>query len=471
MEATAQSVEDYLIDGLSFKLKPGASYITNRRSVTYYPHGGNTYSPNGVKVIKLMLTGSDWLDPNSLRIVYDLVNADATTNHNLYPISGPWSFFRRVRVLCGGQIVEDIDYYNHVHEMFHILQPPEVRRNDDAEGFGNGLPSNNQLAILRETDSTAIPFQNNYQGIAPGSWSTVSLRFLSGIFNQDKFLPIRYCPITIELELVNQLTDPIINPWAQSPETSWRNGDKLSTTWTIQNVMLKADVVTLDNALDNEYAQHLLEGKTLPISYNTYVSQLLSLQNSSGNFTANITRSFTRLKSVFTTFQQSVKCPNTTTNPSPSSTFASDFRTDWNMFYHPMIASTNTTSGYVNYNPQQEMELQIQVGSKLYPEYPCKTVKEAFYQLRKCLGTHSGSWHGLDIDQSDYRSNNFIFAIDTEKMLAAGFTGLNTKAGDLMTIRCKYLGNDPTLTPDTLYVVLHSDQILNIRDTGVEVLE
>ena len=30
VEAMANSVEDYLIDGLSFKLAPGASYVTDR---------------------------------------------------------------------------------------------------------------------------------------------------------------------------------------------------------------------------------------------------------------------------------------------------------------------------------------------------------------------------------------------------------------------------------------------------------
>ena len=35
VEAAANSVEDYLIDGLSFKLSPGASYVTNRKSVTW----------------------------------------------------------------------------------------------------------------------------------------------------------------------------------------------------------------------------------------------------------------------------------------------------------------------------------------------------------------------------------------------------------------------------------------------------
>ena len=49
MESHAQATEDYLIDGLSFKLAPGASYVTNRRSVTFYPQGGNSYTPTGVK--------------------------------------------------------------------------------------------------------------------------------------------------------------------------------------------------------------------------------------------------------------------------------------------------------------------------------------------------------------------------------------------------------------------------------------
>ena len=300
MEATAQSVEDLLVDGLSFKLKPGASYITNRPSVTYYPHGGNTYSPTGVKVIKLMLTGSDWLDPGSLRMMYDLVNTNGSTGNVLYPISGPWSFFRRLRVICGGQVVEDIDYYNHVHELFHTMMPTNVRNNDDIEGFGNGLPNPSTYSWKGSSlvDDNSFGAQI-WTGINGNDSMSVSFRFLSGLLNQDKFLPIRYCPITIELELVNQLTDPVIQANSNSQVTAYKNN--ISTSWLIQNVMIKADVVTIDNSLDNEYAQHLLEGKSLPISYSTYVSQLLTI-SSNNNFTANITRSFTRLKSVFSTF-------------------------------------------------------------------------------------------------------------------------------------------------------------------------
>jgi hypothetical protein len=72
----------------------------------------------------------------------------------------------------------------------------------------------------------------------------------------------------------------------------------------------------------------------------------------------------------------------------------------------------------------------------------------------------------------EYRSHKFIVGIDTEKILEAGFTGMNTKAGDLMTIKVKQAsGIDPSNLCNKVYITLHSDQILNIRDTGVEVFD
>ena len=72
MEHHAQSIDDALIGGLSYKLKPGAPYVTNRRSISYFASGGNTYSPNGVKVIKFNLAGDQWLDPSTFRVAFQL---------------------------------------------------------------------------------------------------------------------------------------------------------------------------------------------------------------------------------------------------------------------------------------------------------------------------------------------------------------------------------------------------------------
>ena len=72
MEHHAQSFDDALIGGLSYKLKAGASYVTNRRSVSYFASGGNSYSPNGVTVMKLNLTGDQWLAPGTFRVAFQL---------------------------------------------------------------------------------------------------------------------------------------------------------------------------------------------------------------------------------------------------------------------------------------------------------------------------------------------------------------------------------------------------------------
>jgi hypothetical protein len=67
--------------------------------------------------------------------------------------------------------------------------------------------------------------------------------------------------------------------------------------------------------------------------------------------------------------------------------------------------------------------------------------------------------------------NRFIVACDTEKQLSAGFTGLNTKNGDLITIKTKSLSSNEGDHPQRIYVTLHSDNVLNIRDAGVDILD
>jgi hypothetical protein len=189
LEETANSVEDHLIEGLSFKLKPGASYVQSRRSVSFFPQGGNSYATNGVKVIKISLTGSqgEWLDPSTLAIMYDINNNDGGTTQQLRMLSGPWSIFRRMRIICGGAIIEDIDNYNRCHEIFHVLSSAAKRENDEIMGFG--------VNSYRELSSWegAFPMSLNkkdYMGIK-GSKS-VLFRPLSGLITQDKYLPLRY---------------------------------------------------------------------------------------------------------------------------------------------------------------------------------------------------------------------------------------------------------------------------------------
>ena len=65
----------------------------------------------------------------------------------------PWGFYSRCSVLIGGQVIEDIDNYNKVHEMFRVFSATDNKDNDYGDGFGNycqhestsrGLDTNNK---------------------------------------------------------------------------------------------------------------------------------------------------------------------------------------------------------------------------------------------------------------------------------------------------------------------------------------
>ena len=81
--------------------------------------------------------------------------------------------------------------------------------------------------------------------------------------------------------------------------------------------------------------------------------------------------------------------------------------------------------------------------------------------------------HTFDIAPVEYRDNKFILGTDCEKVLDAGFTGLNTRAGDLMSVKFKYTdkGTNNERLAESIHIVLHSDQILEIRDSGCQVFD
>ena len=95
VEAMANGVDDKLIDGLSFKMQPGASYVVERKSVTHHPQGSNIYSTAaGTKLIRILLTGDNWLDPSTLRVMFSIKNnAALNADFRLRPLGGPWFFF------------------------------------------------------------------------------------------------------------------------------------------------------------------------------------------------------------------------------------------------------------------------------------------------------------------------------------------------------------------------------------------
>ena len=61
------------------------------------------------------------------------------------------------------------------------------------------------------------------------------------------------------------------------------------------------DVVSLDSALQNSYAEHVLSGKSLPINYGTYITMQRTVLGY--HISVNVSRAVSRLKTIFCSFE------------------------------------------------------------------------------------------------------------------------------------------------------------------------
>ena len=441
MENLTNSAEEVLVDSLSFKLPGSGQYVTERRSTTWHTEGSNAYSSsNGTKVIRFRMAGDGWMDPSTFRIMFDVVNEES--GKRLRPIGKCHAFFRRLRIAVRGQIIEDIDNYNRVSELFHILQSPQSRLNDDAEAFGYG------------DDITKLHDQNLLPGIE--NKQTVMFKPLSGLLSQTKYLPLRYTPLEIELELADP-EDPIVVGGTVNFDGG--NNTEFTTVntsakWRLENCMVKVDMCTLDNALDNSYVSHLLSGKTINIVFNTFVSSLQTVVSSDTQI--NVSRSLSKMKSLFMTLDRDF-----------TQNRRSWYNKRWNNFYSPLAEESIQAKPISNERVREFEVLQLVIGSKLFPEYPMKSHAECYYSLRKALGVQANNLHSVDITGMEYRNNKFIVGFDTEKLLGLAFTGYNTR-NSLMTMRMKV---PETGKPHRMHIVLLTEQIMEVGDVGIMVYD
>jgi hypothetical protein len=265
-------------------------------------------------------------------------------------------------------------------------------------------------------------------------------------------------------------------------------GTNTSSSFTIDDVVVFGDVVTLDNSLNNSYIEALMSGTALTIPYTSFVSQS-HIMSQTPQFNVNIIRSFTRLKSLFISFYGDPPPDVVASTASEKTTLGyGEYhfkQTDGlnitgsgdttnccvlrpcNRFHHPM--SLNLSD---EYSSSYELQWQISVGSLTFPVYPCRSTSETFYRLKQSLGILPSSFHALDISFIDYKDTYFIIGVDMEKITDAAWSGLNTKAGDLVSIETSWDSSIPSsILPLKMYVVMTADYMLEIRDSGCQMFD
>jgi hypothetical protein len=80
---------------------------------------------------------------------------------------------------------------------------------------------------------------------------------------------------------------------------------------------------------------------------------------------------------------------------------------------------------------------------------------------------HTGK-DSFSLSPFQYRTDHFVGAMNLEKALGqAGHTGVNTRSGSQLTLNFRGL---PAII-DTIHVILHYEQAVNVSAAGIEVLD
>jgi hypothetical protein len=315
-------------------------------------------------------------------------------------------------------MIEDIEEYGRVHEMFARLRSSAERYNDHAEGWG--ITHSHECTLNRPGDPDAIPGNKA---------RTVVVKLISSFLTQGKAIPLNMVPVVLELEL-GEASATFVGA---------------EPSFYITQPRLVADVITLDNALQNSYASHILQGKQLPFMMHGLYSIRATIPPGSTLYSLPIARGFTRLSTCYFTFFDSAG--------------------SWTTHFAAPVAFS--AEDYDNTTDNDQFSWNITVGADRYPEFDCSSLQESWYRLSVAQLMHTGS-KTFSISPWQYRTNRFIGAMNFEKALGeAGHTGVNTRSGSQLTLNFRGL----PASINSIHVVLHYEAAVNVSAAGIEVLD
>ena len=165
--------------------------------------------------------------------------------------------------------------------MFSILLPPQRRKTLSMQMMGDIAGRDSALGIFSE-------------GVAPNSSRRVLVPLPSGFLSatQQRFIPLKMCSITIELEINSNVE--------QYLDTRQVGNNATSTNWTIQDAQIKVDLVNVLPDIAKPIYDTIL-GAGLPIefhSYNTTLNMVPGVAQVSGQISTQSSKSYNDITTI-----------------------------------------------------------------------------------------------------------------------------------------------------------------------------
>ena len=314
-------------------------------------------------------------------------------------------------------------------------------------------------------DLTARYTRHSVAGI-PGANGYMRLghKPVCGLLESNYHLPLRYAPLELEFTIVSDEHIPVVTPFTVTNANTqndakgyyFTTGDT-STQWELNNVIIRAEVIQLDNTVNNNIVKHLLEGQSLKLVFPMYHTMTQSFNAGGNEINMNIVKSASKLNGCFITLY---RAPRAGVDADNNDYYRHDnyIYKRWNYFYNPMInsrifdgpdpdgANRERFQGKGFQDKDLNLTWQLQINNKKYPEFECQSLAESAYYLRRTLHYLNPDQDAFSISYKRYREDKFVIGISFEKMADTNFTGQNTKMGGLLVFKLK--GSNRALTTD-----------------------
>ena len=283
-------------------------------------------------------------DLSSIRLFATLENTSTDQAKSLRPVSGLHGFFQRYMLSVAGQQVQDVIEYNRHCELYECLKSKDVRDMDDIESGANprwdgdfhdyaigldvflrpntagtpgtvdvtantgaGAGDHNEWGRIDKRYTrhslTGIPGMG---GVTTNNKMRLSHKPCCGLLQSNYYIPTRYAPMEIQFQIVSNAEEPVVKPYGAGDGSN--EGDEqgyyfqagnTSTEWQLNSVFLRAEVITLDNTVNNNIVKHLLDGQSLKLVFPMYHTITQSFNNGGGEINMNIVKSSSKTNWCF----------------------------------------------------------------------------------------------------------------------------------------------------------------------------
>jgi hypothetical protein len=419
---------------------PTQATRVNKQIVKLPPKNGSSFTAGNI--VRIEFPADNYLNVLNSVLSFDLTPTFAVSTLGL-PKQGAHSLIKRLRILYGSLVLEDIQEYSTLVRIFTDLGvQPEYTSSVGA--ILDGMGSSNGIGLTSAT---------------PRSFC---LNLLSGLLTCKKLIPLKWMAAQFAIEIT-------LNSGAEAFVAA---ATTTGGTYTVDNVNFIAEMLEFDSTYDTAFYAGLVQGG-VPLKFSSWHYHTTNVTNAITS--AQIHERSRSVKAGFAVIRQ-----NNTTVPA-----------DANIFFNSLssLVETDNVDGRQNgrFVPTGNgalTEFQWRVGGRYYPSQPVSLAKGAPEALVESLKTINSlgdyrmastltptTWGGISAaGAQEGRATDLVICSEFENtdVMPDAIAGINAEEQSDINLTIKAAqGPSGSQGGFKLDIFMHYDCLLIVRDGNV----